>query len=348
MALNTQTLYIHRDMLQRWIHARERACFSRDNNRRVLPFAWGIEHLGGPPQSPDPRRWLHEFVNQALDDSDRFFTPASSVEYSYQDGRLTYPSPIQSPYPENNLVWGRFFPTDSHGRAVIVLPHWNAEAQAYVAFCRLLNWLKLSALRLTLPYHEARKPAHLLRSDYLISPNLGLTIQACRQAVLETRLAADWLIQQGYHALAVVGTSIGSCVAFLTFAHDERFKVGVFNHASSYFADVVWTGLTTQFVRRGLEPHITLDELRQVWSVISPQSYVHRLQRTSRKSLVISGKYDLSFLPELTEHFHQELQRWEVPFKKVILPCGHYTSAEFPFKYIDGLVMANFLRTHLR
>lgn len=334
-------------MLERWIHARERARFARDNNRRILPFEWGVEYVGNHAPHVDPRPYLHHFVEQVLSDSDRFFTPTPPVEYSYYDGQLTYASPIQSPYPENNIASARLFPTDSGGRAVIVLPHWNADAQSYVALCRLLNRFKLSALRLTLPYHEARKPAHLERSDYLISPNIGLTIQACRQAVLETRLAAEWLIRQGYPTLAVVGTSIGSCIAFLTFAHDERLEIGVFNHASSYFADVVWTGLTTQHVREGLQPHITLDELRQLWSVISPQSYVHRLQRTKRQCLVVSGKYDLSFLPYLTHHFHQELQRWEVPFKKVVLPCGHYTSAEFPFKYIDGFVIANYLRKHL-
>jgi len=335
-------------MLERWIHARERGHFSRDNNRRVLPFQWGGEYVGNLAENLDPREYLHQFVEQVLSDSESFFTPPQPVEYSYSDGHLTFPSPIQSAYPENNLTYARFFPANSAERAVILLPHWNADSQAYVALCRLLNRLKLTALRLTLPYHEARKPPHLERADYLISPNIGLTIQACRQAVLETRLAADWLVQRGYRKLAVVGTSIGSCIAFLTFAHDERLAVGVFNHASSYFADVVWTGLTTQHVRQGLEPYISLDELRRFWSVISPQSYVHRLRRTNRKSLVISARYDLSFLPYLTDQFHRELERCEVPFKTVVLPCGHYTSAQFPFKYVDGLVIANYLRNHLR
>ena len=43
--------------------------------------------------------------------------------------------------------------------------------------------------------------------------------------------------------MGLIGTSIGSCIAFLTFAHDERFSTGVFIHVSSYYADVVWNGL---------------------------------------------------------------------------------------------------------
>jgi len=28
-----------------------------------------------------------------------------------------------------------------------------------------------------------------------------------------------------------------------------------------------------------------------------------------------------------------------------VLPCGHYTMGETPFKYMDGFQLANFLRT---
>lgn len=334
-------------MLKRWMHFREHAHLNRDDNRVVRPFEWGLECLGKPAQSSDPRHELQQFVQEVLSNSEAFFTPPGSVEYSYRDGQLIYPSPIESPYSENNLTYARFFPAESGGRAVIVLPHWNAKPEAYIALCRLLNHSKLTALRLTPPYHEARKPTHLERADYLISSNIGLTIQACRQAVLEARLAADWLVQQGYQKLGIIGTSIGSCIAFLTFAHDDRFEVSIFNHASSYFADVVWTGLTTRHVRQGLEPHVTQAELRRYWSIISPQTYVHRLHRTRRRSLVISGRYDLSFLPNLTDQFCQELEHWEVPFEHARLPCGHYTSGTFPFKYIVGFLMLNYFRKHL-
>ena len=67
-----------------------------------------------------------------------------------------------------------------------------------------------------------------------------------------------------------MGTSLGSCYAFLASAHDERLAVNVFNHCSSYVADVVWTGLSTQHIRQGMEGHIDVDQLREVWMAISP------------------------------------------------------------------------------
>jgi hypothetical protein len=216
-----------------------------------------------------------------------------------------------------------------------------------MGLCRLFNSFGLSALRLTLPYHEKRKPIGLERADYLVSPNIGRTLQACRQAVLEVRLAADWLEQQGYYYLGVAGTSIGSCIAFLTFSHDPRLKVGVFNHVSSYFADVVWTGITTQHVRQGLENHVSLPELRIFWSVISPLPFVRKLQSMDKNGLLISARYDLTFLPYLAQQLFNEYRRLGIPCDKFFLPCGHYTSGAFPFKYLDGWVMARYLNKKL-
>src|SRR5205085_1862741 len=78
--------------------------------------------------------------------------------------------------------------------------------------------------------------------DFLVSPNVGRTLQSMRQAVLDTRAAVRWLSAQGYERIGIVGTSIGSCVAFLTFIHEPLVCVGVFNHVSGYVADVVWHG----------------------------------------------------------------------------------------------------------
>src|SRR5205085_428011 len=84
-----------------------------------------------------------------------------------------------------------------------------------------------------------------------------------------------------YSELGILGTSLGSCYAFLASAHDPRIKVSAFNHASTYFADVVWTGQATRHVRRGLEEDIDLERLRQLWLAISPIAYFDKFARSS-------------------------------------------------------------------
>src|SRR5205814_6878768 len=123
--------------------------------------------------------------------------------------------------------------------------------------------------------------------DYAVSPNIGRTINATRQAVIDTRCCYDWLEEQGYQSFGIVGTSLGSCYAFLASAHDERIRVNAFNHASTYFADVVWTGQSTRHIRAAIEPVISQDSLRQSWLSISPVSYFEKFAAKQKKILLI-------------------------------------------------------------
>ena len=130
-------------------------------------------------------------------------------------------------------------------KAMIVMPQWNADAFSHNALCTMFNRFGISALRLSKPYHDIRRPAELQRSDYAVSSNIGRTLAACRQAVVDIRCCVDWLLAQGYRQFGVLGTSLGSCYGFLAAAHDPRLEVCAFNHASTSFGDVVWTGQST-------------------------------------------------------------------------------------------------------
>ena len=96
-------------------------------------------------------------------------------------------------------------------------------------------------------------PPELTRADYIVSANVGRTAQVCRQAVLDARRAIAWLHAQGYESIGILGTSLGSCLAMLTTAHEPLIKAAALNHISPYFADVVWDGLSTMHVRETLE-----------------------------------------------------------------------------------------------
>jgi hypothetical protein len=213
--------------------------------------------------------------------------------------------------------------------------------------CRLLNCFGLSALRLSMPYHDLRMPEELIRADYMLSPNLGLTLQAVRQAVIDARAALDWLESRGYRKFAILGTSLGSCVALITMAHDDRLGLSVQNHVSPYFADVVWSGISTRHVRAGLEGHVALEDLRQIWLPISPKAYFKRLVGTGKTSLLVHALYDYSFLPHLSEQVLEDYRELQIPHSTLALSCGHYTSGEFPFNIFLGCRMCNYLRKNL-
>ena len=169
-----------------------------------------------------------------------------------------------------------------------------------------------------------------------------------RQAVLDARAAISWLKERGYERIGIVGTSIGSCIGFLTFAHEPSIKTGVFNHVSGYVADVAWRGISTAHVRAGLADSVTLDELREAWLPVSPLAYADRFsQLPPRPIRFIAARYDLTFIPELSRDLIRSVRDAGHPLDVVWLPCGHYTLGESPWKYIDGWKIVTFLRKHL-
>jgi hypothetical protein len=292
-------------MLSRLFHAWERRLASATDDRVVRPFEWGLDWIDPDGRSPDarPDAVLADWVACALADSDRFFAvpPISGYRLSTSSeggdsGTLRFPSPFRTPDSENNTVYARYFRsarTAGRRRAVVVLPHWNAGPDGHVALCRLLARFGLSALRLSLPYHDARMPPALHRADYIVSANVARTVQVCRQAVMDARGAVAWLEMQGYERIGILGTSLGSCLAMLTAAHEPRIRAQALNHISPFFADVVWEGLSTAHVRAGLEGAIDLDRLRALWLPISPQTYLDKIR--DKKTLLVYAKYDLSF-----------------------------------------------------
>jgi dienelactone hydrolase len=260
---------------------------------------------------------------------------------------LRFTSPVRTPYPENNLANARWFPAKGspvpRKSALVLLPQWNSDALSHNGLARILNRLGISVLRLSMPYHDIRRPAEIRRADYAVSANVGRTLDATRQGVIDVRCCLDWLQAQGYERLGILGTSLGSCYAFIAAAHDPRIQVAAFNHASTYFADVVWHGQSTRHVRQGLEPHLDLERLRGLFTAISPMSYFEQFARFPRKSLIIYAKYDLTFLPEFSRQVVSEFERHGLDHKVAVLPCGHYSTGEAPYKYMDGWYLASFL-----
>jgi dienelactone hydrolase len=347
-----------RHLYARWMFDWDDRLNGRSTNRVVRPFEWGLEWTRQWPQAArfpqnghDPLGYL-KLLNQAgLADSDAFFGYTTPTDFVLDGNRLRFTSPVNTPYPENNTVHGQWFPASvKPGRrrvAAVVLPHWNASATQHGALCAGLAKLGINALRLSLPYHDFRMPAELERADYAVSSNLARTIDATRQAVIDTRCCVDWLEQQGFESIGIVGTSLGSCYAYLASVHDARLKVNVFNHCSTYVADVVWEGLSTQHIRQGLETNVTLEQLREAWDVISPPNYVERYAQMGKKPLFLYARYDTTFPTRFSEQVIAKARELGFEHRAVALPCGHYSLGETPFKFMAGYHIVNHLKRNL-
>ncbi|HTG95170.1 MAG TPA: hypothetical protein VL866_21415, partial [Pyrinomonadaceae bacterium] len=157
-----------------YMHGRERWYHQRDNNRLVRPFDWGLSYVVDHVNGDDPRAVLQQHTRAVMNNSDDFYSLAPISDYRLEGDQLTWTSAVKTPSRENNLARGRFFPAKTKDgkkprAAIVVLPQWNAQPESHVEACRIFNFIGMSALRLTLPYHQQRKPAELERADHLVS-----------------------------------------------------------------------------------------------------------------------------------------------------------------------------------
>ena len=349
-------------MLQGLFHAWERRLAAATTDRVVRPFEWGLDWIpeNGRDAATDPADRLGHWISEVMADSDAFFTPPPTTDYTLtprlEGDLLTFPSAFTTPHHENNTVHARYFPAPNAGRlraagasasqaAVLVLPQWNSTVDGHIGLSKLLAWSGMSALRLSLPYHDWRMPPELHRADYIVSANVARTVQVCRQAVLDARRAIAWLAARGYERIGILGSSLGSCLALLTTAHEPLIRAEALNHISPHFADVVWRGLSTRHVREGLDGHIELDLLRTLWRPISPRWYLERLRE--RQTLLVYARYDLTFPPDLSEDLVAAFRELHIPHEVATLRCGHYTIGKAPFKFVDGWILTRFLKNAL-
>src|ERR1035438_5313060 len=85
---------------------------------------------------------------------------------------LRFTSPERTPYPENDQVNARWYPARASKdpkrprQAIVVLPQWNADGFSHNSLCTIFNKMGISALRLSQPYHDIRRPAELRSEEH--------------------------------------------------------------------------------------------------------------------------------------------------------------------------------------
>ncbi|TIX72905.1 MAG: dienelactone hydrolase-related enzyme [Mesorhizobium sp.] len=283
-------------------------------------------------------------ADQAAADPAFFDEPSGSDQgFERLDGSLKFPSDISTDIEQNNVVSAKITESGSFDQAMVIFHHWNASARNR-QIANFFSQRGISVVEIAMPYHFERSRPGSVHADYMLSPNLGRTIQSVRQAVLDGRKLIRWLKSEGYREISVLGMSLGSWVAAIVAAHDLAVsKASLFLTAGS-LADMVWTGRATRSIRDSLEPEIELTDLRRAWGPLNLENYVHRLARPDFDLQVVLAKRDKVVLPELSERFMQRLKDAGARPNILELNCGHYSLAMPPYILLAGLSLKRLLR----
>jgi pimeloyl-ACP methyl ester carboxylesterase len=273
--------------------------------------------------------------------------PGDAAQALFEDGHLRFPSALPVGLAACDQVHADILENRRQDAAVVVVPHWNAGPSAYGPLARTIRMAGLTSAVVTLAYHGRRQRPGSAFADHFVSANLGRTLRSVRQAVLDVRNVVDWLEARGYRRFGIVGVSLGSCIAGLVATLDPRLRASALVLTAGDFAECVWTGVATRHIRRGLEPAMTLDDLRSVWSPIGLETSAARLARPDHRMLAVCGRRDAVVLPHISERFFAQLRALGARAEVKTLDCGHYAMAHVPHSLRALAAIVGFLRKAL-
>ncbi|MCV9910489.1 dienelactone hydrolase-related enzyme [Brucella sp. HL-2] len=289
---------------------------------------------------------INEFctlADQAVAAPAFFDEPSESDQgFEKENGWLKFPSDISTDIEENNVVWAKITESRSFDRAIVVFHHWNASARNR-QIANFFSRQGITVVEIAMPYHFERSRSGSHYADYMLSANLGRTIQSVKQAVWDGRKLIRWLKSEGYRDISVLGMSLDSWVAGLIAAHDPTVsKASLFLTAGS-LADMVWTGRATRSIRESLETDIELADLRRAWGPLNLNNYAQKLARSDLDLHIVLAHRDKVVLPELSQQFIQGLEAAGASPNILELNCGHYSLAIPPYILFAGLDLKRFL-----
>jgi dienelactone hydrolase len=249
---------------------------------------------------------------------------------------VRFPSPVSSPYPENNTVYAEYFRPKGKGPfpAVVVLDILDGKQVVSRGEAMWLAQHEVAAMIVYMAYYGPRRPAGT--RIRMLSPDIDKSVAAITQSVLDCRRAAAWLAARpelDSDRLGIVGTSLGSFVGGVAAAAEPRFKnvcllLGGGGLVDAFYDHPKLAGLQT-LVRLVVG---SKERLKKLIDPIDPLTYAEQLK--GKRLLLIGASRDDVVPPAAMERL------WAATGKPKILwlDATHIGAAFYSFPAMRAVV----------
>ncbi len=187
-----------------------------------------------------------------FNEGDDFLVDPIENHNAYTVLKLSYKSPIETIYDENNNVISYVYKPKKECRRVIVFLHYLFEKVRLTQRVLSLYFVahNFCAVEFTLPYHLERTPEGYSSGELFLTDNPKQNFEAYRQAVIDLRVLADFLNFRGINKIGIAGISIGALVLNTLMGVDSRFKAGVSIAGGGGLHYIVSKGIKKPSVKR--------------------------------------------------------------------------------------------------
>lgn len=238
--------------------------------------------------------------------------------------RVTFPSPVVTPYPENNTIPAELYlPAKVDGRlpAAIVLDILDGTAIVPRAMTRALALRGVAALYFPMPYYNVRKPKGNAQLQ-MLDVDMKYVSEPFRQTVMDARRAKAILASRPEidpKRIGVTGVSLGGISAALVAGVDGHFYRVAPVIAGGDLATITFhcremRRMREAFLQRGVDR----DALAKLLEPVEPLNYASRIDPST--CLMINASLDEVIPRKATDALHNALGNPTILW----MPVGHY------------------------
>ncbi len=220
-----------------------------------------------------------------------YATPAGEIAYRMETlatsgpvFEVSFPSPLNTPHPENNTVWCRYFGVAAPGRhpAVIMLHHAEGATLLEDFVARRLAADGLPTLLVQFPYYGKRRPPDKVQADSLRKSDLDVLLTVLRQGLLDVHRAKDWLRSRPEvdpNRIGLLGISLGAIAAATLAGVDPDFHRVALLLGGGDIAGILSSDLPGMQRTRQQFLHLApdIEELRNKLRVVEPLTFARRV-----------------------------------------------------------------------
>lgn len=286
----------------------------------LMVTAWA----GSAANSLDVPVAPHFFDDQAQAPLDAVVTPLSNSD-GLRVLRVTFPSPVTTPFVANNTVVGFLYLPSGTGPfpAMIVLPEWLPRNLSHEeVMCEAMAHAGVAAFVMEEPYSLERRPVPHRPDAELLSGNLPQMVAGLRQTVLDARRCVDYLQSRPDimgSKMGIGGISLGAILASLIAGVDPRLTVVLSVVGGSDIADIIWNSLFTRGIHQSLVAHgYTFGDLQTAMAPFEADRWLHGFDPAN--ALMFNGRDDIFVHPWEAKDMAQALGGAPI----VWLDTGHY------------------------
>ena len=208
--------------------------------------------------------------------------------------KVTFPSPVVTPHPRNNIVHCEYY--RPHRKepvpGVIVLHILGGDFELSRMFCHALAHRGVAALLLKMPYYGPRRTPGVARR--MIDKDPQLTVEGMTQAVLDIRRATAWLgsrVEIDEDRLGLFGISLGGITGALVAGVEPRLKHVCLLLAGGDIGRIAWESAELKEIRQHwLKQGKTRVDFLRAMDRIDPVKYGANLR--GRRVLMLNARDD--------------------------------------------------------